>query len=209
MTIKKNMIGGHHLSYTCPKCGDALRSPLTEAGSEQTCPQCGTTHTVPGKEQVAKFLLAKKQQKEKEEAAREAELQRREAAHEKQRREWRGGFPMTNLTDEERRADTKRQAMAAQRQRDNLVDGMISLAACVCSVGAGCLFYFAFVYKVMVTVTVPTAVGNSTSHVVNLGLLQNRLIGCHVGIALMCTGLILLGLTAILFAVRKGVGEKP
>jgi predicted nucleic acid-binding Zn-ribbon protein len=57
MAIKKTLTG-HCLSYTCPNCGDALRSPLPEVGTEQTCPQCGVVHFVPGKQEADEFLAA-------------------------------------------------------------------------------------------------------------------------------------------------------
>ena len=191
MTIKKNLIGGHHLSYTCPKCGDALCSPLPEAGAEQTCPKCGAGHVVPGKEQVVEFLIARKQQKEEEatvqeaerqrrKAIQEAEVRRRQAEQEKQQREWRGGAPLIAT------------------QQDDPVDYRRVLAALLCGFGGFLLFCFAFMYRV-------TLVGST----VNLKLLQDRLIGCHVGIGLLCTGLVLWGLTVIPLAVQEDVGGKP
>ena len=136
MTIKKNLIGGHHLSYTCPTCGDALRSPLPEAGTEQTCPKCGAGHTVPGKEQVAKFLLAKKQQKEEEEAARQAEIQRRQAEQEKQQREWRGGAPLITPTN----ADAvSRPSTSTRKKTKPVTESQANVIICLLCMMIGCL----------------------------------------------------------------------
>lgn len=82
MPIKKTLTG-HCLSYTCPKCGDALRSPLAEAGTRQTCPQCGAVHVVPGQQEVAEFLRA--EQVRKEQKAAERQRQKADRAERKAR----------------------------------------------------------------------------------------------------------------------------
>lgn len=35
------------ITYTCPKCGTDMASPLASAGRTETCPQCGNVATVP------------------------------------------------------------------------------------------------------------------------------------------------------------------
>lgn len=36
------------IRYACPGCGEVLLNRLCEAGDQDSCPQCGTTYTVPG-----------------------------------------------------------------------------------------------------------------------------------------------------------------
>jgi hypothetical protein len=66
--IKKSLTGSR-LSYDCPRCEEHLQAKLSEAGTEETCPQCGVVYIVPGTEEVAELqrtLAAKKEQKRKE-----------------------------------------------------------------------------------------------------------------------------------------------
>jgi uncharacterized OB-fold protein len=82
MSIKKTLTGGHYFSYVCPQCDDALRSPLAEVGTNQSCPQCGVVHVVPGKREAEEFLVAeevRKGQKAAERQRQKAERAQRKA----------------------------------------------------------------------------------------------------------------------------------
>lgn len=46
--IKKGILGGHAISYDCPHCSAAIKSPLDDAGKSDTCPQCNRQIIVPG-----------------------------------------------------------------------------------------------------------------------------------------------------------------
>ena len=59
-TIEKGLFGKVHVLYPCPTCHSGLTSPLDEAGTADTCPNCASKFTVPGE----KELQAQRQQKE-------------------------------------------------------------------------------------------------------------------------------------------------
>jgi predicted RNA-binding Zn-ribbon protein involved in translation (DUF1610 family) len=61
----KSMTGKHKVKYGCPKCGETLVNPLSQAGAQDTCPKCNQLFIVPGKNFADKFIAeaeAKKQQ---------------------------------------------------------------------------------------------------------------------------------------------------
>jgi uncharacterized Zn finger protein (UPF0148 family) len=183
MTIKKNKIGGYYLSYPCPKCEDQLRSPLPEAGTEQTCPLCGAGHTVPGKQEVEEFLRARQKQKEEREPAQEAELQRWQAKQDEQRGERSEVTLRTNLTE-------------------TATDETLFSYRAILTVTLSIIGLVVFVFSFQNDVTL------SHSEVVNLARMQDRLIGCQAGIGLFCAGMILLGLAVLPVAVRKDDGDE-
>ena len=39
--------GGQRIKYNCPSCDERLRSPINEAGTTDTCPNCYVQFTVP------------------------------------------------------------------------------------------------------------------------------------------------------------------
>ncbi|WP_436715080.1 hypothetical protein U8335_20385 [Roseiconus lacunae] len=68
------------------KCNTALRSPLKDAGSSDTCPTCGDSFTVPGESELRDLIkereaiaLAKEQAKQQELARLEMKAKRAEA----------------------------------------------------------------------------------------------------------------------------------
>lgn len=95
--VKKGLLGSYTVAYDCPRCKSGLKSRLDDAGTSDTCPDCGTGFIVPGKEErdrihheqavgaqrtlEAKELARKKRELECEEerkqqaAARAAEIQ--------------------------------------------------------------------------------------------------------------------------------------
>ncbi len=46
--VTKTVLGRHDVHYRCPKCGERLKSPLSDAGTTDSCPDCGTRFVVPG-----------------------------------------------------------------------------------------------------------------------------------------------------------------
>ena len=46
--ISKSFFGTICVRYLCPKCGEPLRSPLTDAGKLDYCPTCRVQFVVPG-----------------------------------------------------------------------------------------------------------------------------------------------------------------
>ncbi|PHQ78464.1 MAG: hypothetical protein COB69_09955 [Phycisphaera sp.] len=63
-TARRHTVGGIAIHYNCPQCQAALKSPVEEAGKDETCPACMYTFVVPGVE-------AKKENRIREAKARE------------------------------------------------------------------------------------------------------------------------------------------
>ena len=74
--ITKSVFGGLRVGYECPKCRERLRSPLTDAGKADTCPNCHAQFTVPGTTE----LRQETQRKTDEENRKQLEAQRRAQA---------------------------------------------------------------------------------------------------------------------------------
>jgi hypothetical protein len=49
-SVKKSWLGGYKISYNCPNCSTALKSPLDDAGKTDSCPACNAQLVVPGKD---------------------------------------------------------------------------------------------------------------------------------------------------------------
>ena len=49
--VKKSLLGSYSTHYQCPNCSEWLKSPIAEAGTEDSCPECGTEFIVPGIQQ--------------------------------------------------------------------------------------------------------------------------------------------------------------
>ena len=78
--LKKSVFGGYTLHYSCSRCASELKSPLSDAGKSDTCPDCGTKFVVPGVEQRQSLEQARKAEQElkkkaKDEKERNAKLQ--------------------------------------------------------------------------------------------------------------------------------------
>ena len=50
--VKKKMIGGLTVFYTCERCLAPLESPLEEAGTAQMCPTCKGAFVTPGETEL-------------------------------------------------------------------------------------------------------------------------------------------------------------
>ena len=48
----RSLLGANRVRYDCPQCGERLRSPLTNAGQRDHCPECRAEFVVPGKDQL-------------------------------------------------------------------------------------------------------------------------------------------------------------
>src|SRR5690349_9985209 len=82
--VGKGLVGGYTVSYACPRCSTALKSPLAEAGQADICPECNSQFVVPGVKERddisrAKAMAADAARKEKELAA-QKEWQKQAAA---------------------------------------------------------------------------------------------------------------------------------
>lgn len=70
--VYKALGGVHWVKYNCPKCSATIESKLADAGSQDTCPDCGAGFTVPGAPDLAALRERERQQAD-EAAARKAE----------------------------------------------------------------------------------------------------------------------------------------
>ena len=67
---------GTSVKYACEKCKTDLRSPLSDAGKTDACPDCGEAFTVPGVRELERHQQA--QEKRKRDKAEAKEQRRRE-----------------------------------------------------------------------------------------------------------------------------------
>ncbi|MFA5864741.1 MAG: hypothetical protein WC975_08640 [Phycisphaerae bacterium] len=73
-SIKKDLVHGEFVVYQCPSCQGQLESPLKDAGTNDTCPMCQKSFTVPG----IKELNAKKTEEQARQAREKARVEERE-----------------------------------------------------------------------------------------------------------------------------------
>jgi rubrerythrin len=81
--------GGKVVEYQCPRCGEALQSPLSDAGTTQQCPRCEYSFATPGAKELAEERRIADEHKARREAgaaARKA-LETAEAERQRQLRE--------------------------------------------------------------------------------------------------------------------------
>lgn len=57
--IKTSWFGRRIVRYSCPHCGETLRSALTTAGQDDSCPICDNAFVVPGSNDLRCFTEAK------------------------------------------------------------------------------------------------------------------------------------------------------
>lgn len=62
-SISSNLLGGKTVHYLCDRCGTELESPLSNAGTPETCPACGEKFVCPG---ILEFEEDRKKAKERE-----------------------------------------------------------------------------------------------------------------------------------------------
>lgn len=80
--VTKTVLGKLSLKFKCPSCRVMLNSKFEEAGTTDTCPDCGTKFVVPGADKLAELRKQKAEQIEKKaaDAAKEGEKQKVEQA---------------------------------------------------------------------------------------------------------------------------------
>ena len=109
--VTRSITGNYRISFDCPGCEERLRCPLSDAGKDDNCPECGVTFTVPGEQQ--------------REDIRKAELR---ALDEKRRAiEDNAAAKVQQQTDKERKrveklATQARQQMESERQRQEKLE---------------------------------------------------------------------------------------
>jgi uncharacterized Zn finger protein (UPF0148 family) len=81
--VKKGLLGGHTVSYQCPQCSAGLKARLDEAGTSDSCPDCGAAHTVPGtaeRNRIAQAAADAKREKQQQVERARREKESREAS---------------------------------------------------------------------------------------------------------------------------------
>lgn len=64
VSFTKNLLGKTIVRFDCPKCKTRMRSPLTDAGKSDRCPECGVGLKIPGEDRLRAELAAAKKQEE-------------------------------------------------------------------------------------------------------------------------------------------------
>ncbi|HBJ34096.1 MAG TPA: hypothetical protein DDZ51_04905 [Planctomycetaceae bacterium] len=79
VSFSKNLVGKTIVKFDCPKCKVRMRAPLTDAGRDDNCPECGLLLKIPGEEQ----LSAEQESQRKAEEVRKAAIAERELQRER------------------------------------------------------------------------------------------------------------------------------
>ncbi len=74
-TVGRGGISSAEVAYSCGACKTALKTPLNQAGAEDTCPMCGSVHIVPGRTELEAVKAS--EQQAVEELAKKATLKAR------------------------------------------------------------------------------------------------------------------------------------
>lgn len=76
--VKKNVLGQYAVHYVCPKCGEGLKSVISDAGNSDTCPVCHTQFVVPGSNERVTIEREQEAAKQRKREATEKRNQERE-----------------------------------------------------------------------------------------------------------------------------------
>lgn len=113
-TVKKGLTGKYTLHYQCP-CGAKLVSKLSEAGSNDTCPDCDQSFVVPGEGEKTARAAEENKYKEKRTAESHARAVAMEAAEAKKVRE-----------EKDRNEIIRNQSQLIHRLPDNKTDALLT-----------------------------------------------------------------------------------
>jgi hypothetical protein len=173
--VEKASKGKRVVAYACPRCHEALRSPLEDAGNKDKCPVCQNELVVPGEAELVAWHREQEEQRHRAERERLAEVQREAAA--------KLAADIQAQAKEREKADERARALAArERQRQALgkspasdaadrflgwafsfgkLISIVVIAACFCVITYSVLNLVTVAEKAPVTVvpvmTVPTA----------------------------------------------------
>lgn len=110
--VVRNFFGRYRVAYDCPNCGDRLRSPLTDAGKSDSCPNCSASFVVPGIEDLHRVTAEQNAKAQREHDLAE---QRREAKRRKQEEE------LQAQALARKQAEERRRQVLAQQQHEREV----------------------------------------------------------------------------------------
>jgi len=140
MGIKDTFHRKPSLSYDCPHCGERLKSPLMDAGTEDTCPHCHQTFAVPGENEKQEYEKEKQAHQDKRAAEQDAKYKAQAERRAKERAV--DPFFREQQESDEKQAITQRRA-ASEAFEKACPAGWFPLAMVV--VGVLIFFFFAFV----------------------------------------------------------------
>ncbi len=63
MKIENYKVSGSRVKFACPHCGAKLVTKLKQAGTQDSCPECGGTFTCAGRQELHEFFLRKSRSK--------------------------------------------------------------------------------------------------------------------------------------------------
>ena len=183
MSIKDTFHRKPSLSYDCPHCKERLKSPLMNAGTEDTCPYCHQLFTVPGEKKKQEYEVKRAfvQAAKQKAAGTRLAVQR---AEDQRIREQQESDEKQALAQQKAASDAFKKAVPA---------GWPPIVMAV--VGGLIFFFFAFLYD--------TSISSGSSRVNNLGLLQNRLVGCITGVVLFVGGIAIHSITRAMAKIHK------
>lgn len=78
--LKKTVLGKYAVKFACPQCATRLSAALDQAGSKDTCPDCGEVFVVPGRQKLDQWNLQKQAQADQAAALAAEKDHEREAA---------------------------------------------------------------------------------------------------------------------------------
>jgi len=100
-TIKERMWGRPVVNYTCPDCDSLLKSPISDIGNDDSCPNCQCVFSVPGEGALNAYRKLLEYESEiKEAEIKEAEIKEAEKAKTKEE--------LLSNTEQENRAEEKK-----------------------------------------------------------------------------------------------------
>lgn len=83
--IIKNVFGTLRVVYECPHCKERLKSPLKDAGTSDSCPNCRARFIVPGADVLQREQARQQAEQERKRAEQQRELWEREVLAERRR----------------------------------------------------------------------------------------------------------------------------
>ena len=81
-TIKETAFGGAVVNYCCPDCEGLLRSPISDIGKDDNCPNCQCSFSVPGEKALKAYkkILKDDEKQAAIEIQKKAEIKKQEKA---------------------------------------------------------------------------------------------------------------------------------
>jgi Zn-finger nucleic acid-binding protein len=116
--LKEALLGGHSIQFACPHCNSGLNSPLKDAGTADTCPNCQGVFLLPiDAAKRAQSIQAQKSAEKAERQRRQDEERRQRESRESADQQALAARQQAALEEHNRRASAQNAANAAARRR--------------------------------------------------------------------------------------------